>query len=358
MDIIKLRNKIKENKIGYFFLYLFSILYIIIFKINKIITESFFSKKFSIPIVCIGNISTGGTGKTSFVISLSKKLTDLKVNHSINMRGYKSKYGSKIIDSSVKDIIDDENCSDEQRLIVLATKNKVPVIASYKRVEAIKYIISKHKPSLIIMDDGFQNFKIKKDLNIVIINLNSLYDHLLPLGNLRESYNSLKRADFVILNHCELFSEDKIEESISYLAQYISTDKIIKAEYVLTGFMNLCDGNFYDVKKFIGKEVSVFCAIGDNNQFKYFLEKNQIKVTKFWYFNDHHRYTISDLVSIKNLSSKNPILTTYKDAVKFLKYAKEIFDEIYVVDIAMKYNDDKIIERIKKLYENNISKIK
>jgi tetraacyldisaccharide 4'-kinase len=349
MDLIRLRDKIKSNKIGYLFLYFFSLFYLFLFRVNKFFNEKFRQKKFPVPIVCIGNISCGGTGKTSFVISLSKKLTKLKINHAINMRGYKSKYTNKITDSMMENVLDDENSSDEQKLIVLSTKNKVPVVASYKRVEAIKYIISKHRPSLIIMDDGFQNFKIHKDLNIVLINLNSFYDKILPLGNLRESYKGLKRSDFVVLNHCELFDEEKIEKIASEISRFVNKEKIIKAKYILKGFINMIDGSFVELKKFRKKEVSAFCAIGDNIQFKNFLEKNGFIVSKFWYFSDHHRYTITDLVSIKNLSAKIPILTTYKDAVKFLKNAKKIFDEIYAVDIEMEYSDDKIIEKIKKL---------
>mgnify|MGYP001051717001 CR=1 FL=1 len=348
MDIVKLRDSIKKNKIGYLILYIFSIIYILIFKINKFILFNFYSNKFSKPIICIGNISAGGSGKTSFVISLSEKLRSIGINHVISLRGYKSKYKNKIIDSKKINVTDDENCSDEHKLIVLATKNSVPVIASYDRVFAIKYSISKYNPSIVIMDDGFQNFKIKKDLNIVVLNLNSFNDKILPLGNLRESYSGLRRADFVVLNHCELFDEKKIEEVVSYLTKYIKKDKIIKAKYILKGFLNLIDGSYIEIEKFKGEKVSAFCGLGDNRQFKNFLEMNGLKVSLFWYFEDHHNYNIKDLISIKNLSGDLSVLTTYKDAVKFMKDAKKIFDKIYAVDIEMKYNDNIIIEEIKK----------
>lgn len=357
MNLEKLRNEIKSFYIGKFFLLLLSFLYRFAFFIKK----SFYSagiinpKSFKKPIICVGNISTGGTGKTTFVISLSKELAKSDIKTAVTMRGYKSGYAKNDVADSkiVGNFFEDQKMADEQKLISLSLKDLgIPVVASKNRKKAIEYAIDRYNPDVLIMDDGFQNFSIKKDLNIVILNINMLYDKILPVGNLRESYLGLKRANFVILNHCELFDSDYIEKAYSYVKKYVDENKIIKASYVISGFLNNVTGEKISLEYFRRnfKDVALFSGIGDNSQFKKMIEKSGFKVLKVWQFPDHYKYSYEELKSINNLRDGLPLLTTYKDSVKFMSKSKEIFStDIYSADVDIRLSENSIIDSIKKI---------
>lgn len=355
MDIESLRNKIRNNYIGRLFLFLLSYIYYSLFLTKKKIYDFRIikPKKFSRPIICVGNISTGGTGKTTFVISLSKNLSNSKIKHVIVTRGYKSnvRYNDiiDINDTNIDNMISNSNISDEARLIALSLRGKnVPVISCKNRKKSIEFAINNYSPDIVIMDDGFQNFSIYKDLSIAIINLNKIDDSILPYGNLRERYSGIKRADFVVLNHCELFDDKYIENSFNNLSKY--NKKIIKASYKPIDFIDIITGEKIKLENLIWKDVAIFSGIGDNSQFKKIIESIKIKVKMSWQFTDHYKYTIQDLISINNIRGRLPLITTMKDAIKFYSIAQEIFKkEIYVMDVDVVGDIQLIISKIKKI---------
>lgn len=357
MNLEKLRNRIKSFFLGEFFLLFFSFLYRFAFFVKKFFYSAGIIKPkiFKKPIICVGNISTGGTGKTTFVISIAKELAKSDIKTAVTMRGYKSGYSKNEVSDSemIGNFGEDPKMGDEQKLISLSLKDfGIPVVASKNRKKAIEYAINKYNPKVLIMDDGFQNFSIKKDLNIIILNINMLYDKILPLGNLRESYLGLKRADFVILNHCELFDSDYIEKAYLYVKKYVDENKIIKANYVISGFLNNVTGEKISLEYFRRnfRDVALFSGIGDNSQFKKMIEKSGFKVLKVWQFPDHHKYSYEELKSIDNLREGLPLLTTYKDSVKFMSKSKEIFSaDIYSTDVDIKLSENSIIDSIKKI---------
>ncbi|MEF3280195.1 MAG: tetraacyldisaccharide 4'-kinase [Elusimicrobiota bacterium] len=356
MDIEKIRNEIRKKFWGALLLKFLSFIYYFLFITKKKGHDIGLLKvnKYSKPVICVGNISSGGTGKTTFVISISKKLSNIGIRHTIVLRGYKSesKYNDIIDlnDTNFDRLMLDPAISDESKLIALSLKGLgVPVISSKNRKKSIEFAIHNYNPQLIIMDDGFQNFSIKKDLSIVIINLNMIEDFLLPFGNLRESYNGIKRADFIILNHCELFEKDFIKKSVEKISKY-SNKKIIEAFYKPWGFLDLIKNEKIILSKFKWKEVAIFSGIGDNSQFKKLLEKYGFIISKSWQFSDHHKYSIQELESINKIRESLPLITTLKDAVKFYSRAKEIFREkIYALDVDIVIDDTTVISKIQEI---------
>jgi tetraacyldisaccharide 4'-kinase len=298
MDTEIIRNKIKDNKAGRFLLFILSFIYRFVFNIKKTlyIKNIFKSHKFSKPVVCVGNISTGGTGKTTFVMSLSKKLKEAGIKHCIVLRGYKSRLRKdeiiEINEENFDAMMSDNRLSDEHKLIAISVKKtNVPVIASKNRVKSIEFAISNYNPDVVIMDDGFQNFSISKDLSIIIINLNQMDTRLLPLGNLREGYSGMKRADFVVLNHCELFDDIYINEKVNYIQKYINSENIIKSSYQPSSFIDIIENKKIPLNSFKTMDIAIFSGIGDNTQFKKLLEKMGFNILKSWQFSDQHQYT-------------------------------------------------------------------
>lgn len=357
MNPEKIRDSIKSNPAGYIFLYLISYIYLSLITIKKFLFKiGFFkTKKFLKPVICVGNISTGGTGKTTFVFNIAKELSKDLITSAIVTRGYKSKYSrNEIVDiNKIENFLNLDQISDEQKLLkVLLANLNIPVIAFKNRAKAIEYAINTYNPEVIIMDDGLQNFSIYKDLKIVLINLNRFNDSLLPLGNLRERYDAVKDVDFLILNHCELFDENYIAQAERFFRQYLEEDKIIRAEYEITEMIDIITGRRIKLNDFKQnfKEVAIFSGIGDNLQFKKGIEKIGVKVVKCWQFADHHNYSYNDLKSINELRGEIPVITTYKDVIKFISITKEIFKkDIYVADLVLKLSCQDFIKKIKEI---------
>ena len=166
----------------------------------------------SIPIVSIGNIESGGTGKTPMTIFISQLLTKANISHIIISRGYKKEgSGTFVLDSdwklkrSLPSAVGDEPYMMHKKLGI------IPIIVSSDKVGAIKLGIEKFNPQLVLLDDGFQSIKIKRNLDVVLINSLSTRNnfYLLPLGQLREPLSWLTRADLVVFTKKNLLVGEK-----------------------------------------------------------------------------------------------------------------------------------------------------
>ena len=169
---------------------------------NKLYDCNFLkSEKINVPVISVGNLSTGGTGKTPMVDFI---IYNLKRDYNISVlsRGYnrKSKGFIEIKNSDNPSLVGDEP------FLIKSNHSEVPVFACEDRVEGAKKIISENNTNLILLDDAFQHRKISRNLDIVLTDYNNLFykDYLLPYGNLRESRNNINRADVIIVTKCPL----------------------------------------------------------------------------------------------------------------------------------------------------------
>lgn len=354
MDISAIRDRLKKRYLGRFFLYILSLVYLVLFQLNRLAKAFCKKESFSFVVVCVGNISSGGTGKTTVVLELAKKILQRGLKVAILTRGYKSRYKRKDIIapdySQIESFLNDEKASDEHKLLTLLLKEeKIPVVASKNRRYGFRFIGERYNPDVVISDDGFQNFSFRYDYSIVVINPNQIDDRLLPLGNLREPYSGVKRADAVIINHTELFDEKKIEDIEKRLAQYIKKNRIFRSSYKIEGFEDVVNHIRYGSDLFLGRKIAVFSAIGDNEEFLSYLVRSGANPVKVWRYPDHYQYKESDLISIENLRDGLPIVTTMKDAVRILKMAKRIFKwGFYVARVSVDI-DERIIDEIMRL---------
>jgi len=270
------------------------IYYFIIF-LKKIISKP---KKFHLTIICVGNIYVGGTGKTSVSIEIFKTLENLK-----KICFLTKGYGRK----SNKDFFYKKNSTNENEHVHIGDEaillNKVgPVYISNNRRRALNQI-QQLGFEAVIMDDGLQDYCIKKDLKIVCFDSKKWVGNgeLLPAGPLREKLDNIKDANFVVLNGNKNTLAEEIIKNINPQIKVLYLEK------------KLSNKNELITRKYI-----VFCGLGNPESFFELLEFNNIKIKKKIIFPDHHLYNAKDMELLKKYSNEFNcnLLTTEKDSVR------------------------------------------
>ena len=280
-------------------------------------------QKINARVICVGNLTTGGVGKTPVVVELANYLANKGEKVCILSRGYGGKLGKKepsLIRNYDEILINNVSLTGDE--VNLISQNvKCPVVISKNRLEGAKFASANLKCSTIIMDDGFSNRKLFKDLNILLFDTKKLTGNglCLPMGPLREPVSEIKRAQKV------LFINKNNEES-GKLDKFIEKLKIPYS----TCFMN--DDKIYNIEsgKEIGdiKNIIAFSAIGSPEQFYKKLGAFNLKETIS--LNDHFEYNQETIDKINSIAKKNEadaIITTEKDAVKIknLKGVENIY---------------------------------
>lgn len=305
----------------------FSLIYsAVIFFRNKFFDAGVFrSYKVSKPVISAGNITTGGTGKTPMVILLSDYFLSKGKKVGIISRGYKRSSKKPVLVCDGININDNTKEAGDE-LIMTANelmkkfKGSFFIAADSDRIQAAEFLINRFNPDVIILDDGFQHRKIKRDLDIVLLdshNFNNnrfLYNFTLPSGILREGFDSLRRADLIIQNnkHEELkvISELKIFKKEIFLMRY-------KSEYLID--------NKNVILNHRGRNAIVFSGIADEESFINMIKAEGIRIKETMKFSDHHNYTEAEIEFLKKRHSGDEIfITTEKDFVKIRKFSEFI----------------------------------
>jgi tetraacyldisaccharide 4'-kinase len=267
-------------------------------------------------VVSIGNITLGGTGKTPLVEILAAELKQKGQRIAVLSRGYK-----KLATRYSLLATQYESMGDEPYMLSRNLDN-IPVIVDKDRIRAAKRVIQDYQLNAVILDDGFQQWRIKKDLEIVTIDAtNPLGNlHLIPRGILREPVSSLKRADIYILTKVNLSPNN---QSIKEFLKRINPDALIcEAVHKPIGFYKLGQlrDNLLSPEEFKRKSVGLVCGIADPESFEKIISNLEIHIAVAFKFPDHHIYTSEDLDRIISESKQkgvSVIITTEKDSVRF-----------------------------------------
>jgi len=248
------------------------------------------SLKTDVPIIVVGNLTIGGTGKTPLVKYIASKLQELGYKPGLVSRGYGGKYKKTMKveeNSSVK------ATGDEAQIL---SKLKLPFYIDRDRVRAVEKLTSNHDCDVVIADDGLQHYNLKRDVEIVVIDGKRRFGNNLvfPAGPLRESKKRLKFADFIVNNSGPTENEEFLMN--------ISPSK----------FVHLNSGKSYPIDQWpMHKEVHAVAGLGNPGRFFDTLNRLGFKLTKHP-FPDHHNYNTNDL----HFLDHHPILMTEKDASK------------------------------------------
>ncbi len=320
----------KINLINFLRIFLFPILfllsgfyYIIILILSKYINKNIKIFYTRTKVICIGNFTLGGTGKTEVV---KKLVRDLKLNNKevvIITRGYKRKSKENILFlSGEKNLneIDSKTYGDEATM--LFKELKVPVVVGKKKKDLISFAIENFNPEFIISDDGYQNYTFHKDFNILIINVNKNFwdNFFFPLGNLRESFkDSVKRADIVVLNHVDMVDSKEVYKIKRKIFGINKNIKLVTTFYTAKSIINFFNNDEVLVDVFREKncKINIFSGIGFPESLEFVLKQNNFSIDKKYFFKDHYWYKPSDLTKI--FSNELPVITTKKDIVRIEK---------------------------------------
>ena len=298
-----------KNQISFFSVMFFPIS-LLIKLLGFFIRFSTSTHQCSIPIICVGNIYLGGTGKTPLCIEIFSILKNLNMNPVFIREKY--------------DSFEDE---------VNLQKNLGPIYQNKKRIKSLKEAIQ-NKANVAILDDGFQDFSISKNLSIVCFNEKQWVGNglVIPSGPLREELSALKRADCVIING---------EKNVEIESKILNENKKIKIFYTKYKPQN--------IDEFKNKKVTAFAGIASPKKFFNLLKYNNIDVVEEIKFPDHYNYSEKELENLMNNAKANNtiLLTTEKDYFRINQnYKKKINYLKILVEIE---NRNQFIDEIKKI---------
>jgi tetraacyldisaccharide 4'-kinase len=272
------------------------------------------SIRLPVKIISIGNITTGGTGKTPLVEFTAKYLNEMGKKVAILSRGYGGKNSSQENNDNVND----------ECLTLRENLQDVPVLAGKDRVKNGERAIRDYAADCLILDDGFQHLKLKRDLDIVVIDSLNPFggENLIPRGSLREPLKNLGRADLFIISHCNQSNERTIK-SIYTKLEHIKTDAhVCESIHKPVHIENITDGSILEPEWLKGKRIYGLSAIGSPESFAFTLEELEADLIKHRVFRDHHVYTkeeIGDVISEAKSLGSDAIVVTQKDIVKIRK---------------------------------------
>ncbi len=297
-------------------LYPLSLLYAVVMIIRRYLYKAGLlrSHSVSVPVIVVGNVTVGGTGKTPLVIWLSEYLYFKGLKVGIISRGYGGSSPHWPVD--VSPLEKPEMVGDEA--VMLKKKTSLPVIVSPIRLDAAELLIDLYAVDVIVSDDGLQHLALKRDLEIIVIDAQRMFgnNRLLPSGPLRESVNSIS-TDAI-----RIYSGNRELDQFEYWMKFnpIRIRNIINENLVI------------DIHEFEGNEVNAVAGIGYPEKFFDLLESLKIKLNKFS-FPDHHVFQADDLKFDNNLA----IIMTEKDAVKC---ASLVNDNSWYLEINVVPNDN------------------
>jgi tetraacyldisaccharide 4'-kinase len=327
------------------FLFILSLIYGLVIRV-LIFFQHLSQYQLNAKVISVGNITLGGTGKTVLVEYIAKHLKQQGHKVAILTRGYKRKF------------TDYKIMADEPYMLAKKLEG-TPVIVDANRIRAGSQTINRYGVDTLILDDGFQQWKIKKDLEIATIDATYPFGnhYLIPRGILREPISSLRRADIFVLTKTNLNTDiDSLKEFLSKLNP--------EADIMESSHKPVCFYNLYKPKEsqdldiFKGKTVTLFSGIASPGSFENLIRGLDINIGLSFRFADHYPYKKEDLDKIiKSSKEKNidTIITTEKDAVRVydvLPLEKAVYSsEISVLKIALEIKDEQgFHNRLLKLY--------
>jgi tetraacyldisaccharide 4'-kinase len=329
-----IENLYKKSWISYL-LYPLSLIYVFVIIFRRVIYHLFPYLTFysTIKTISVGNITSGGTGKTPLTLYIAEFLIKKNKKIAIVLRGYKGLAENDNVEVNNLNLSD---VGDEANIYYNNLPN-IPIFVGKKRYISIKMIEDKYpETDYIIMDDALQHLKVFQDIKICIFNTREPLGNgfCLPAGILREPLFVVKYFDFVVFNGEETIFSKKFKSKIK--------KRIINGK---KSFYKICDRNNFEVPIDLlkDKKLILFSGIGSPNSFEKLIISLDLTFTKHIIQNDHYNYTKNDIINLKN-EDFDYIITTEKDFTKLNLLNQNI--NFLIVYIKFEVDNNSFLENI------------
>jgi tetraacyldisaccharide 4'-kinase len=288
------------------------------------------SKKLPCKVISVGNITSGGTGKTPMTIYLARRIHKMGYRSVVISRGYRggAEKSGGIVSNGHDILMGPQHAGDEPFMMATRLQTfEVPVLVGQNRYRIGLLAIDTFNPDVIILDDGFQHISLARDINLVLLDSRRPFGnkYLLPRGPLREPITSLRRADIFILTRSGMGPGAAKTEDLTILTRYLKGRRLFKTthEPVLYTWLNTDADSAptnsrgtHNLSVLKDRSIMAFSGIAANDDFKQTLEERGYDVTGFMGFPDHHFYTENDFAKIFKSASNagaDCLCTTDKD---------------------------------------------
>ncbi len=304
-----------------------------------------------VPVVSVGNLTMGGTGKTPMVIYLARLLASRKV--AIVSRGYRGKARGKVnvVSDGNAVLLDAAQAGDEPYLMASLLPG-VPVITGKKRALAGFYGVEKLGAEVVLLDDGFQHLAVERDLDIVLFKVDSFLgnNRIFPGGDMREPLSALERGHCFVLTCVDDNNRDRAQALKQALQGRFPGKPIFFSEYKPTCLVD-GQGKEYDHSTLAGQKVGAFCGLAQPSYFRKSLEQAGFVVENFAAFPDHHRYSVRQIAALASACQEGgemkSLVTTEKDLVKLKGIACDLPLYALRMDVVMEKGfDDFVVEQL------------
>lgn len=277
-----------------------------------------------VPVIAIGNLTTGGTGKTPIVAAVVQKLQQVGHRPGIVSRGYRA---------------DASGQNDEKRVLAMQCPD-VPHEQNGDRIIASKTLIRDHQVTAIVLDDAFQHRRIDRNFNVVLIDATNPFGfgYLLPRGLLRESIGGLRRADFVLITRADAVPSLQLRQIRETCVQHDArlVNRIAEVSFQPTTMIS-SSGERRPINELSGQPVVVMTAIGNPEAFLTTCEGLELEIVDRRFFPDHHYFSPAEVADVCQRATElnATVVTTVKDLVKITDPPERLF----AVDIQAQFSD-------------------
>lgn len=350
---MSIRNKWTESIV----LKPMSMMWANIYRLRRSLYEYGILKKsyFKIPIVSVGNVTFGGTGKTPMIIWLTRYFEEQKLKPLILTRGYKGalEHKSGILKSGQRFRSNPQEYGDEP-LLISRKMQEGAVVVGKRRSDNLKKYFHEVSPDVVLLDDGFQHIQLYRSLNLV------LFDALLPLekyqtapmGYLREGLTSLKDADAIIISRVDQVSEKKIESLTQLLSRYYRPGiPIAKVRYIPDGIYDCYDNEAMKLEDLAGKNILAISAIASPESFYQMLESFGARIVDKAQFSDHYYFKVEDINELLLRASRHNaiIMASEKDIVKIRRVSQDPRLNYLSIKVDFVSGEEAVLSSIKKV---------
>ncbi len=299
------------------------------------------SQRLSVPVISVGNLTLGGTGKTPMVRYVTRLLLDRGLRPAIVSRGYGGKAADKvnIVSDGAKMLLSPDMAGDEPFMLAEALPG-VPVLTGPERARVARHAIREFGVNRIVMDDGFQHLAVRRDLDLVLFSARTLLGNgwVFPGGPLREPVSALGRANGFVITGVDSGNRAKVEVFQRWLRGAFPGKPVFTGEYLPTSIWHSRQGKTCTLAEAREMPVFVFAGIANPDSFRQTLRQEGFSLVGFKEFKDHHAYMAQDvaaLVADALTHGAQALITTEKDFVKLRPFFGEFPILALIIELRM-----------------------